>query len=112
VYDYLVAAPTAIPVNISLDLKLKSGATLEEVKTNIKTALYKYYAALTNERDLTNREEIVLTELRYVKVSAVLENATGVADFKHLRINGSLNNIIFAEDEFPVTGTIEARVYE
>ena len=112
VYDYLVAAPAAIPVNISLDLKLKSGATLEEVKTNIKTALYKYYAALTNERDLTNREEIVLTELRYVKVSAVLENATGVADFKHLRINGGLNNIIFAEDEFPVTGTIEARVYE
>ena len=111
VYDYLVTAPAAIPVSISFDLKLESTATLDEVKTNIKTALDKYYAALASERNLSNKED-ALIELRYVKVSAVIEGVAGVADFKHLRINGAIQNVVFAEDEYPSTGEIEARLYE
>ena len=36
----------------------------------------------------------------------------GVDDFKRLRINGALENIVFQEDEFPVTGEIEVELYE
>ena len=112
VYDYLVAAPTPVLINISLDLKINSSFTLQEVEENIKTALYKYYVTLANERTLEDYNEVVLIELRYVAISSAILSAKGVTDFKHLRINGSLNNVIFAEDEFPVTGNIEAKLYE
>ncbi len=49
--------------------------------------------------------------LRYVKVSEQILNTAGVEDFKHLRVNDGLSNVDFAEDELPITGTIELISY-
>ena len=46
-----------------------------------------------------------------MKVSEQILNTAGVEDFKHLRINGALNNVEFADDELPITGTIELTSY-
>ena len=49
--------------------------------------------------------------LRYVKVSEQILNTKGVEDFKHLRVNGGLENVDFTEEELPITGTIELTNY-
>lgn len=100
-----VAAPTLRSVNYSLDIKLVRGAELELVKANIRNKLDAFYLTLA---DSENRFGV----LRYVKVSEQILNAAGVEDFKHLRVDGSLSNVEFAEDELPVTGTIELTRYD
>ena len=99
-----VAAPTLVPVNYSLHAKLADGVTVENVKILIADALKEFYMTLVdNER--------YFIPLKYVEVSAVLTKVEGLDDFKHLRINGSLDNVVFAEDEYPVTGDISLTLY-
>lgn len=100
-----VAAPTLVPVNYSLHAKLADGAMVESVKAFIADALKDFYMTLVDD-------ERKFIPLKYVQISAVLAKIEGLDDFKHLRINGSLNNVIFAEDEYPVTGEISLTLYE
>ena len=100
-----VAAPTLVPVNYSLHAKLADGYTLESVQGFIADALKDFYQTLVDD-------ERFFSALKYVEVSAVLTRVEGLDDFKHLRVNGSLKNVVFAEDEYPTTGTIELIPYE
>ena len=99
-----VAAPTLVLVNYSLHAKLADGATADGVKVLIADALKEFYMTLVDD-------ERYFIPLKYVQVSAVLAKVEGLDDFKHLRINGSLDNVIFAEDEYPVTGDISLTLY-
>ena len=104
VAKYEVVAPTLSAVNYSLDVKISSDYTLETVEENIRTKLDAFYLTLADS-------ENKFGTLRYVKVSEQILNTAGVEDFKHLRINGALNNVEFADDELPITGTIELTSY-
>ena len=105
VIDWAVVAPAPIAVNYSFKLKLKTGATIESVKEGFEKALVTYYKKVTTLAATVN-------PVKFVEVSAVLLGVNGVDDFKRLRINGALDNIVFQEDEFPVTGEIEVELYE
>lgn len=100
-----VAAPNLNYVNYSLDVKIDSDFTLEVVEENIRRKLDAFYMTLA---DSENR----FGTLRYVKVSELILNTAGILDFKHLRINGNLNNVDFDEDELPITGNIELTAYD
>ena len=99
-----VAAPTLRPVDYSLDIELARNFDLETVEANLRAKFEKFYPTLADDE---NRFGV----LRYVKVSEQILNTEGVADFKHLRIDGALSNVEFAEDELPVMGTIELTRY-
>lgn len=105
VAKYEVAAPNLNYVNYSLDVKIDSDFTLEIVEENIRRKLDAFYMTLA---DSENR----FGTLRYVKVSELILNTAGILDFKHLRINGNLNNMDFDEDELPITGNIELTAYD
>ncbi len=99
--DFAVVPPTPVQIKYSFDLKLSSGYDVETVKSNFKSALSTYYATVTTDE---NESSFV----KYVQAAAVLAGKVeGVADFKHFRINGKLDNIEFQEDEYPVTEEIE-----
>ena len=100
-----VAAPNLNYVDYSLDVKIDSDFTLEVVEENIRRKLDAFYMTLA---DSENR----FGTLRYVKVSELILNTAGILDFKHLRINGNLNNVDFDEDELPITGNIELTAYD
>lgn len=100
-----VAAPTLNAVNYSLAVKIAPDFTIEVVEENIRSKLDAFYLTLA---DSENR----FGTLRYVKVSEQILNTSGILDFKHLRINGNLDNVEFAVDELPTTGTIELTAYE
>lgn len=104
VAKYEVVAPTLSAVNYSLDVSIAPDYTLETVEENIRTKLDAFYLTLADS-------ENKFGTLRYVKVSEQILNTAGVEDFKHLRINGALNNVEFADDELPITGTIELTSY-
>lgn len=105
VIDFAVAAPAPVEISYSFRLKLKGTATEESVKAGFEAALLAYYRRVATM-------EATVNPVKYVEVSAVLLGVAGVDDFKRLRINGGLENIVFQEDEFPVTGKIEVELYE
>lgn len=106
VTDFTVVAPIPVMITYSFKLKLDTGATKDGVIANFRKALQKYYARIADDGGGSK-------QVQYVMTAAVLaQNVLGVADFKGFLMNGAETNIIFEEDEYPVTGTIEVDVYE
>ena len=86
-----------VPVNVSIEAELSLDADV--VKENITNDLNSYFKVLAGD-------ELYYGELKYVQVSAVLSKVVGLDDFKHLRVNGTLNNVEFDVTQMPVVGTI------
>ena len=103
VAKYAVVAPTLVPITYSLHAKIST--TIESVTEQIEIALKNLYATLSDD-------ENYFAPLKYVEVSAVLTKVAGLEDFKHLRINGALSNIAFADDEYPITSAVELTPYD
>ncbi len=105
IVQYAVVAPTAAAINISADIKLADDFSLEQVEELLRDNLKEFYKTLADD-------ENNFGELRYVAVSAVILNTAGVADFKHLRLNGVIGNVEFGEDKIPATGELELTPYD
>ena len=105
VAKWAVVAPTIQLINYSLHVKLVKGFDAEQVKENLRSKLDTFYLTLADN-------ENHFDELRYVQVSAQVLTTDGVADFKHLRINGAPENISFDAESIPATGTIEVTTYD
>lgn len=93
IVKYEVAAPT--PHNIYLSFDAKISAALSLVKSNICVALSDYFKTLADENHLFG-------SLRYQKVAAILADVPNLDDFKNLKINGGVENILFEQDEIPL----------
>lgn len=94
-----VAPPDLVVIDIKLNAKIDEEYPKEVVEENIRTDLQNYFKTLADEDNYFGT-------LRFMKVSAVLSNVTGLIDFKHLRINDSMNNVEFSHEEMPKVGTI------
>lgn len=103
--DFLVSAPMPVDVNYTLRIKLKDGVDREMFIRSFKTALLAYY------QEISKAAEDGAQRLKYVMVAALLARLPCVEDFKDFRINGETENILYNEDEYPVTGNVEADVY-
>lgn len=104
VAKYEIAPPIPEIIYYSFELKLENDYNLATVKQNITDNLKEFYQTLADE-------DLSYGTLRYVAVSDVLFHTKGVADFKHLRINGEIANVEFGEDHFPVTGELFISTY-
>lgn len=77
-----VVPPTTIELNISVTIELEEEATIEDVKTNLLTAMKNYLVEATETG-----------EIRWTKVGSAISKVKGVADYKDLLMNGSTDNI-------------------
>lgn len=89
-----VAPPTLIEIRISLKAKLADDITAEAVKESMVAAMKALF-----KRKASN--DNVYGVLKYVDVSAAINTVVGLEDFRRLRLNGTLDNVVFAEDEMP-----------
>ena len=102
---YEVAAPTLIMIDVSLHAKISADTTLELVKENIRDALTSHFKTL-------QASDASFSTLKFMEVSAALTQVSGLDDFKHLRINGAMNNLTFALDEYPALNAVELTAYD
>lgn len=105
IVKYLVVAPTLTEINYSFDVKIEEGYTFEQVKGLVEENLLAYYKSLADDDNNYGT-------LKYVAVSDVLFHTSGIADFKHLRINGEIANVEIGGDEIPTTGSVAMTEYE
>lgn len=103
--DFSVSAPTPVIVNYKLRIRLKLGIDREAFIRAFKKAMLAYY------QEISKASEDGKQYLKYVMVAAVLARLPCVDDFRDFRVNGSTDNILYNEDEYPVTGNIEADIY-
>lgn len=88
-----IVAPTSRAISVSARIKLADSFTLETAKESFRTALAAYYN--------TAAEEGVM---RYNMVGSILISLDDVEDYDDLTIDGGVENITIAADEYPMLG--------
>lgn len=91
-----VVGATEVPINISADLTLASGSTIDEVKTDIETAVHAYLESLAFTDSL----------VRYTRIAAILLDVPRIIDYENLTVNGGVSNIEVTNDQVAVVGTV------
>jgi uncharacterized phage protein gp47/JayE len=92
-------AAVEVPINISVQLTLASGATLSAVKTLIQNGVAAYLKQLAFVDPL----------VRYTRIAAVLLDIPPIIDFSNLTVNGqSDTNIQINAGKVAVLGTVNA----
>ena len=89
-----VISATELPINLSFDLTLENGFTLDAVKANIEEDLSKYLKELKGNR------------ISYTKLGSQLYKVYGVKEYDNLLINGATDNITLLDNQIPVLGSV------
>lgn len=103
--DFLVSAPSPVVVDYKLSVRLNPRTNRDAFIQSFKSALLAYYQEISKDAEEGRRC------LKYIMVAAILARLPSVDDFKNFRMNGSIDNILYSEEEYPVTGKIEVDVY-
>lgn len=91
-----VVGATEVPINVSADLTLASGATLDEVKADIEKAVNAYLESLAFNDTL----------VRYTRIAAILLDVPRIIDYANLKVNGGASNIEVANEQVAILGTV------
>ena len=103
--DFLVSAPSPVVVDYKLFVRLNPRTNRDAFIQSFKSALLAYYQEISKDAEEGRRC------LKYIMVAAILARLPSVDDFKNFRMNGSMDNILYSEEEYPITGKIEVDVY-
>ncbi|KIQ93890.1 hypothetical protein LH47_02040 [Anoxybacillus thermarum] len=91
-----VVGATEVPINVSATLTLVAGKTLADAQTEFEPLLIEYLQSLA----------FVDPVVRYTRVSSLLLDCPSVIDYSNLTVNGSSANVMVAEGEVAVKGTV------
>lgn len=97
---YAVAAGQEA-VNISFDVVIASGYSLDSTKETVRQELIRYMKGIA--LDTFDEENMVV---QYIKVIGILANTAGIKDLANLTINGLAENVIIEADNIPVLGEL------
>lgn len=89
-----VTTATELPINITADVKMKSG--YGDTST-INTALADYFSQIAYEK----------STVAYMNVGAVILSATGVDSISNFKINGGTSDVTLSDEQIPVLGTVK-----
>ena len=103
--DFLVSAPSPVVVDYKLSVRLNPRTNRDAFIQSFKSAMLAYYQEISKDSEEGRRC------LKYIMVAAILARLPSVDDFKNFRMNGSMDNILYSEEEYPITGKIEVDVY-
>ncbi|WP_300781913.1 baseplate J/gp47 family protein [uncultured Acetatifactor sp.] len=88
-------------VNISFDVVIASGYSLESTKETVRQELIRYMKGIA--LDTLDEENMVA---QYMKVIGILANVAGIKDLANLTLNGLAENVIIEADNVPVLGEL------
>ncbi|MED4922893.1 baseplate J/gp47 family protein [Anoxybacillus geothermalis] len=91
-----VVSATEVPINVSATLTLVAGKTLADAQAEFEPLLLEYLQSLA----------LVDPVVRYTKVASLLLDCPSVIDYFNLTINGNAANVMVAEGEIAVKGTV------
>ncbi|MED4971316.1 baseplate J/gp47 family protein [Parageobacillus toebii] len=91
-----VVGATEVPINVSATLTLVAGKTLADAQTEFEPLLIEYLQSLA----------FVDPVVRYTRVASLLLDCPSVIDYSNLTVNGSSANVMVAEGEVAVKGTV------
>ena len=88
-----VTTATELPINVSANVKMKSGYT---ETSQIGVALTKYFSDIAYEKSM----------IAYMNIGAVILSVEGVDSISNLKVNDATADIILADETIPVLGTV------
>ena len=88
-------------VNISFDVVIASGYSLESTKETVRQELIRYMKDIA--LDTPDEENMVA---QYMKVIGILANTAGIKDLANLTLNGLSENVNIEADNVPVLGEL------
>lgn len=91
-----VVGASEVPININAELTLASGATIDEVKVDIETAVHAYLESLAFTDSL----------VRYTRIAAILLDVPRIIDYENLTVNGGTANIEVTNDQVAILGMV------
>ena len=91
-----VVGATEVPINVSADLTLASGTTIDEVKADIEEAVNTYLESLAFKDTL----------VRYTRIAAILLDVPRIIDYTNLKLNGGTSNIEVANEQVAILGAV------
>lgn len=91
-----VVAPTMRGITYSFSAALVSGYDAASVEKSIAAAIQQYYIRAKNEG-----------VVQYIRIHAIITQDPGIYDFTSLTMNGGIENIAIALDEYPVTVSVD-----
>lgn len=95
-----VVSGTAKIINTTARVVLAPGYTLQSVIDSFKGYVEGYFKSMA----------FVLNYVSHAKVGTILLGTDGVIDYSDLKLNGMASNILLADEEIPVIGTVELEV--
>lgn len=91
-----VNGATEVSINVTADLTLASGATVDEVRAEIETSVNAYLESLAFTDSL----------VRYTRIAAILLDVPRIVDYENLTINGGTANIEVTDEQVAILGTV------
>lgn len=91
-----VASATGKPIDVSANVVLASGYTLQNVQDAFAASLDKYLKEIA----------FSMTYVSYAKIGTLLLSTPGVIDYSELTVNGGTANVALQDDEVPVLGSV------
>ncbi|KFZ41866.1 baseplate J protein [Anoxybacillus flavithermus] len=95
-----VASATGKPINVSANVVLASGYTLQNVQDAFPASLDEYFKEIA----------FSMTYVSYAKIGTLLLNTPGVIDYNGLTVNGGTANVALQDEEVPVRGGVSISV--
>lgn len=91
-----VVAPTMREITYSLNAALVNGYDATAVAESIAASIQQYYIRAKNDG-----------VVQYIRVHAIITQDPGIYDFTGLTMNGGIENIAIALDEYPATVSVD-----
>lgn len=88
-------------VDISFDVVIASGYSLEGTKETARQELVRYMKGIA--LDTPDEEDMVV---QYMKVIGILSNTDGIKDIANLVLDGAAENVDIGRDNVPVLGEL------
>lgn len=98
--DVVVVPAVEVPINVSVQLTLASGATVEEVRETFEAGVTAYLKQLAFADSL----------VRYTRIASILLDISRIIDYANLTVNGGVDNIEMQFGQVAVLGTVSIDV--
>lgn len=95
--DVTVVSPTEKQINVAAKVSFDSSVDLDTIQKELETELRAYISSLAFSTYIVS----------YARIGAIILTIPGVIDYSDLTVNGMTKNIVVADDEIPVVGSIE-----
>ena len=95
--DVTVVSPTEKQINVAAKVSFDNSVDLETIQKDLETELRAYISSLAFNTYIVS----------YARIGSIILTIPGVIDYSDLTVNGMTKNIVVADDEIPVVGSIE-----